>query len=87
MPLQTPSSAATPLPVDMPADNGNETMPSPPSIDGIAVPDTEEARILKEKQDSATVPQADTNLAAPTSTDGSALKLPTIPEFNVPGAN
>ena len=87
MPLQTPASTAMPFPVDMPAPNENGPMRNIPSIDGTAVPDTEEAKILKEEQDSATVPQADANLAAPTTTDGSALSLPTIPELSASGAN
>lgn len=87
MPLQIPDSADMPLPVEMPVPNANGPTLSNPAIDGATVPDPEDAKILKQEKDSATVPEADANLDSPANSNGSGLNSPIIPELSRPGAN
>jgi len=87
MPLQTPKSTDMPLPSEMAAPNPNGPTLSNPSTNRGVVPDIKAAEILKEEQESATVPEAESNLAPPANSDGSGLNSPIIPELTAPGAN
>lgn len=87
MPLQTLDSADIPLPAEMPVPNGKEPTLSKPSSDGEATPNINEAKILKEEQDAAAIPEADANLTSPVNSDDSGLNSPIIPELSAPGSN
>ena len=87
MPLQTPASADMPLPADMPAPNVNGPTLRNPSVGGATLPDDEDAKSLKQEQDTATVPAADANLDPLPDSEGSGLNSPIIPELSAPGAN
>lgn len=81
-----------PLPADMPAPNVNgPTLSNPsvgnPSVGEATLPDAEDAKILKQEQDTATVPAADANLDPLPDSEGSGLNSPIIPELSAPGAN
>ncbi len=87
MPLQTPASADMPLPADMPAPNVNGPTLSNPSVGGATLPDAEDAKLLKQEQDTATVPAADANLDSLPNSEGSGLNSPIIPELSPPSSN